>query len=282
MLPMTSTDDSLTNLQIIKKSIEQLEKGTRLLCLPENSLFMNLDDGPIPTGSTFTQDSKEIQTLAQIAKETQMHIHLGGIPWLRDGQVFNQALLITDHGEITEHYEKIHLFDVDLSGIKVTESVSYKAGASFASFTIAGWKFATCICYDLRFPELFLHYMQENPVDAFLVPAAFTTKTGELHWKPLLTARAIESQAYVVAAAQVGYHRDLKMEKLRKSWGQSLVIDPWGRTVAETESYGSFLDSNLVGHEPIRVILERDKIKSLRRSIPVAEHRRFQMELKLK
>lgn len=280
VLPMTSIDDSVTNLQFIKKAIKKIDKDVRLLCLPENSLYLNLGEAPIPKKAAFEGGSKEIETLQQLARENLLNIHLGGIPWLKDGDVYNEALLITEQGELFETYEKIHLFDVNLGpGIEICESRSYKAGNRFGTFEIDGWKFATCICYDLRFPELFLHYTEKEEVDVFLVPAAFTTKTGEIHWKPLLQARAIETQAYVMAAAQVGSHRDLKLEKMRKTWGQSLAIGPWGRVMGESANYRDYLDSNITEHEPITVMLEREKLLDYRRSIPVREHRHFKMEL---
>ncbi len=281
-LPMTSIDDSITNLQFIKLAIKKLDSDTRLLCLPENSLFLNLGKDPIPPKSAFTAQSKEIETLKQLALENKIWIHLGGIPWLKNESVYNEALLISDQGEVIETYEKLHLFDVNLGpGIEITESKSYQKGERTSVFEIDGWKFATAICYDLRFPELFLNYMQEEDVDVFLVPAAFTTKTGEIHWKPLLMARAIECQSYVIAPAQVGTHRDLKLEKIRKTWGQSLAISPWGRVLKETGNYRDYLDSTLAEHEPMSVVLDRQKLVDYRRSVPVRSHRRFKMEFKI-
>ncbi len=280
ILPMTSIDDPVTNLQFVKKAIKKLDDDVRLFCLPENSLFLNLDKKPIPKEAAFSKSSSEIQTLQQLAKENDLFIHLGGIPWLIDDKVYNEALVITSSGELIESYEKIHLFDVNLGpGIEVCESKSYNKGDHLAVFEVDGWKFATCICYDLRFPEIFVNYMETENVDAFIVPAAFTTKTGEIHWKPLLQARAIECQAYVFAPAQVGYHRDLKLEKLRKSWGQSLAISPWGRIEAETANYRDFLDSNVYEHEPITIVLDRAKINEYRKAIPVKDHRHYKMEL---
>ncbi len=281
ILPMTSIDDPVTNLQFIKKAIKKLDKDVRLFCLPENSLYLNLGQDPIPQKAALTAESKEIQTLSQLAKENSLFIHLGGIPWLKEGKVYNEALLITDQGDIVETYEKIHLFNVNLGpGVVVQESKSFCAGNRTNVFEVDGWKFATCICYDLRFPELFIHYMETENIDAFLVPAAFTTKTGEIHWKPLLQARAIECQSYVLAPAQVGYHRDLKLEKLRKTWGQSLAISPWGRIESESPNYRDFLDSNINEHDPITLVLDKQKLFDYRRSIPVREHRQFKMELK--
>lgn len=283
LLPMTSIDDSQFNLKTILNSLEKLPPSTRLLCLPENSLYFNLDKTPIPKSAAFSKDSPEIIELLKQAQEKNIYIHIGGIPWWIEGEVYNEALLLTPQGEIKETYEKLHLFDVELGpGIEICESKSYKAGNRLNTFEVDGWKIATCICYDLRFPELFIHYMENESVDAFLVPAAFTTKTGKTHWKSLLVARAIETQSFVLAPAQVGYHRDSKQEKLRKSWGQSLVIGPWGRVLEETSSFEDFLDSCLTDHQPINTVLRKVDMESYRKSIPVSQHRKFLMELKRK
>lgn len=283
LLPMTSVDDSLSNLKSILNSLDKVPSDTRLLCLPENSLYLNLDKSPIPRSAAFNKDSPEIIELLKQTQQRDLYIHLGGIPWWIDGEVYNEAVLLTPQGEVKETYEKLHLFDVNLgSGMEIYESKSYKAGERLSTFTVDGWKIATCICYDLRFPEIFLHYVANESVDAFLVPAAFTTKTGKTHWKSLLVARAIETQAFVLAPAQVGYHRDEKREKLRKSWGQSLVVGPWGKVLRETASFEGFLDSCLTDHQPINTVLKKADMESYRTSIPVSQHRKFLVELKKK
>lgn len=280
VLPMTSIDDSKTNLAFIKEAFQKLDPSVRLFCLPENSLYLNLDKSPIPREAAFSKDSPEILELCEMAKDKGTFIHLGGIPWLIDGEVYNEALVINDYGQLIETYEKQHLFDVNLGpGIEIMESRSYCGGHRLNTFEVDGWKIATCICYDVRFPEIFVHYMENEGVQAFVVPAAFTTKTGEIHWKPLLQARAIETQAYVIAPAQVGYHRDLKQEKLRKSWGQSLIFDPWGKVLQETPCFREFLDSKLTQHEPIHSVMEMESIEAYKKSIPVSDHRYYKMEL---
>ena len=161
----------------------------------------------------------------------------------------------------------------------IYESKSYTKGKRLSVFTIDGWKFATCICYDLRFPEIFIHYMEKEQVDVFIVPATFTVKTGQRHWKTLLKARAIETQSYVLAPAQVGYHRDFSRNKLRKSWGQSLVINPWGKVLEETSNYNEFLDLHSPEHEPISIEMKTTEIMNYRKSIPISHHRHFKTEL---
>ncbi len=278
LLPMTSVDDPKINIQTIKKAIAGLSSDVQMLCLPENSLYLNLGKTPIPKEKAFSEKSPEIQELQEICQKKKLNLHMGGIPWWYKGEVCNEALLIKKNGELVETYEKMHLFDVNLGpGLEISESKSYRPGHRFNIFDIDGWRFATCICYDLRFPEIFLHYVEEHDVDTFLVPAAFTTKTGEIHWKSLLLARAIETQCYVLAAAQVGYHRN--GENLRKSWGQSLAIGPWGDVLHETADYRDFLDSGSVQHLPITLTMFREKIESYRQSVPVQDHRRFHMGL---
>ena len=280
LLPMTSVDNPKVNLQTIKKGIEKLPSKIKFLCLPENSLYLNLGSDSIPKEKAFGLHSPEIKELQSLAKSKKLFIHLGGIPWLTNGKVFNEALLITESGEVIETYEKIHLFDVQLGpGLQVCESNSYIKGDRLSVFTIDGWKFATCICYDLRFPEVFIHYMENEQVDVFIVPAAFTVKTGKIHWKTLLQARAIETQSYILAPAQVGYHRNINQNKLRKSWGQSLVINPWGKILKETANYKDFLDSHFSEHEPISIDMETTEMTSYRESVPISRHRYFKMEL---
>lgn len=276
---MTSINDPQVNFKSITKAVHELQKKPQLFCLPENSLYLNLDKNPIPKSVAFHRNSPEILQLQELAVQEGLNIHLGGIPWLIENKVYNEALLIRKSGEVEETYEKIHLFDVNLGpGIEICESKSYNPGKRLSTFEIDGWKFATCICYDIRFPEIFIEYMKKD-VNVFLAPAAFTTKTGETHWKSLLMARAIESQAYVLAPAQVGYHRDGDKTQLRKSWGQSLAIDPWGRVSSETGSYKDFMDFHSREHMPIELEMDKGKIISYCQSIPVREHRAFKMEL---
>jgi nitrilase len=127
---------------------------------------------------------------------------------------------------------------------------------------IAGWRLGLSICYDLRFPELYRHYAREG-CQLLTVPSAFTVPTGRAHWEVLLRARAIENQAYVLAAAQAGSHPGG-----RQTWGHSMIIDPWGEIVAEAE------DSDAEGTLVIADI-DRQRVEDVRRQIPAQEHRRL-------
>jgi predicted amidohydrolase len=141
---------------------------------------------------------------------------------------FNTALVLGPDGKQLASYRKIHLFDVALQdGTSLSESSGTSAGRALVTFDIGRFRIGLSICYDLRFPELYRGLVSQG-ANVLLVPAAFTLHTGKDHWHPLLRARAIESQAYVVAAAQWGKH-----PRGRTTYGHSLVVDPWGTVVAE-------------------------------------------------
>jgi predicted amidohydrolase len=162
-------------------------------------------------------------------------------------------------------YSKIHLFDVDVEGAPpVRESDHFVNGSGPALIDFRGWKLGLSICYDLRFPELYLNYAQK--ADLILVPSAFLVPTGEAHWHVLLRARAIESQCYVAAPAQSGEHvSHLDSGQVRKTYGHSLIVDPWGRALEEMAS----------GLDIRTVELSRTPIEKARRQIPMKAHRRL-------
>ena len=146
-------------------------------------------------------------------------------------RIKNTLLWIDEQGEIAHRYQKLHLFDLDLSqdgGPVLKESTTTEPGNKILPpFKTSLGNVGAMICFDLRFPEISLTLKRQN-ADVLLYPSAFTVPTGKAHWLPLLRARAIECQAYVIAAAQVGAHNEKRV-----SYGHSIVIDPWGEVVAE-------------------------------------------------
>ncbi|KAF1975088.1 carbon-nitrogen hydrolase [Bimuria novae-zelandiae CBS 107.79] len=146
-------------------------------------------------------------------------------------KVTNTLLWISASGEITHRYDKLHLFDVDIAGgPTLRESASVERGPRIEDpFPTPLGKLGMLICFDLRFPEASLA-LRHRGAQILTYPSAFTVPTGKAHWATLLRARAIETQSYVVAAAQVGFHNE---EKTRRSYGHSMIIDPWGKVVAE-------------------------------------------------
>ncbi|MEV8641833.1 carbon-nitrogen hydrolase family protein [Mesorhizobium ciceri] len=207
--------------------------------------------------ASFTSEDKDIvvATARRLARELGIFLHIGSTAILRaDGKLANRALLFGPDGAALAAYDKIHMFDVDLdNGESWRESAAYEPGTEAVVTDIEGAKLGFAVCYDLRFPQLFRAEALAG-ADLLSVPAAFTRQTGEAHWHVLLRARAIENGAYVVAAAQGGLHEDG-----RETYGHSLIVDPWGRIIAEAAH-----------DEPAVIVAEIDPAQSLaaRKKIP--------------
>ena len=175
-----------------------------------------------------------VSTAAELARELGIHVHVGSTAIaVEDGRVANRGFLFAPDGKKICHYDKIHMFDVDLeNGESWRESAVYRPGseARMASLPFAELGFA--ICYDVRFPALFRAQATAG-AEVMTVPAAFTRQTGEAHWEILLRARAIENGVFVIAAAQAGVHEDG-----RETFGHSMIIDPWGKVLASAGGSG--------------------------------------------
>ncbi|MCJ8144897.1 carbon-nitrogen hydrolase family protein [Ancylobacter sp. A5.8] len=199
-----------------------------------------------------------------LAKELGIHLHIGSLAVkASEHRAANRAFLIGPDGNIRARYDKIHMFDVDLpNGDVYRESAAYRPGERAVLADLPEIRLGFSICYDLRFPALF-RALAEAGAGMIAVPAAFTQSTGEAHWHILLRARAIETGCYVLAAAQGGTH-----ENGRKTFGHSLIIDPWGTVIAEA------------GTEPCVIHAEIDpaKVAAVRARIPSLENgRRFEL-----
>jgi predicted amidohydrolase len=219
--------------------------------------------------SLILAEAKELASggdeLAELAKSKKIWLHLGSLPLREQGELSNASVLISPTGEVKCSYQKIHLFDISLPDqVPVRESDVFKPGSQPQILEINGWHIGQTICYDLRFSELFNWYAQHS-VELILVPSAFLVPTGKVHWEILLRARAIESQAYVVASAQAGHHIG-KAGGSRDTFGNSLVVDPWGQIIAQGKPEGP---------QTLLVMLDMDKVQSVRRQIPMKNHRRL-------
>jgi len=192
---------------------------------------------------------------AELAIELGIHVHVGSTAIARpDGKVANRSFLFSPDGSLVATYDKIHMFDVDLDkGESWRESATYEPGKQTVIAELPFAKLGLAVCYDLRFPQLFRAQALAG-AEVLTVPAAFTRQTGEAHWHVLLRARAIENGAFVIAAAQGGKHEDG-----RETFGHSMIVDPWGRIVAEADH-----------DEPAVVLAEIDPAASAdaRRKIP--------------
>lgn len=164
-----------------------------------------------------------------LARDLRIHLHAGSLAILRpDGKVANRAFVIGPDGEIAARYDKVHLFDVDLpNGESWRESNTYTGGASAIAVDLPQLRLGLSICYDVRFPYLY-RALAEAGAQMLSAPACFTRQTGEAHWLVLQRARAIETGSFMLSAAQAGRHEDG-----RETFGHSIIVDPWGRVLAE-------------------------------------------------
>lgn len=266
---MTSVDDVEINLKQMEDLLKEIflknqeQDSPRLVCFPENCLYMRLVEGEKIDG--FLIHSPVFKKLQEWAITYKTHLHLGSIPLYIENHFYNSSVLITPDGEIQPSYQKMHLFDIQLEGHKpLQESDVFRHGQHPHLLEVDGFRIGESICYDVRFAELYAQYARQE-VDLILVPAAFLVKTGQAHWQILLRARAIESQAYVLASAQSGTHESARGGK-RETYGHSLAVDPWGEVLADLKKPG-----------PAAVVLtlSKDKIAQVRRQIPMKFHRRL-------
>ena len=200
----------------------------------------------------------------ELARKHALHLHIGSLAVKHtDDRASNRGFLIDPQGEIVARYDKIHMFDVDLAnGESYRESNNYAPGESAVVSDLPWGRLGITICYDVRFPALY-RALAEAGATMLTVPSAFTRQTGEAHWHVLNRARAIENGSFVLAAAQGGKH-----ENNRETFGHSLIIDPWGRVLAEG------------GTEPGVVMAEIDpsEVAKARSRIPSLQHgRRFEV-----
>lgn len=175
------------------------------------------------------EDHPQLRRIGDLARQHALFVHIGSLAVpLADGRFANRSVLFAPDGKIVTTYDKIHLFDADIAGLNAyRESATYRGGEQAVTSDLGDFTLGMSICYDMRFPKLY-NSLANAGATLIAVPAAFTVPTGEAHWHVLLRARAIETGSYVIAAAQGGQHANG-----RATYGHSLVIDPWGRVIAE-------------------------------------------------
>lgn len=238
MVSGTNIDENIHTAKSLIDSAAQ--SGAELVVLPEYfSLMPTSDKDWVAAAETFG-DGPVQKAMSQAAKEAQIWLVAGTIPLKADDdQHFIDACIVYNpSGEVAARYDKIHLFQFERGDEHYEEAQTTQAGSEVKTVAIetweGAWKVGLSVCFDLRFPELF---RKLDTPDIITLPAAFTSFTGRAHWDPLLRARAIENQCYVLACAQGGNH-----ENGRQTWGHSILIDPWGATVAElTQGEGVLL-----------------------------------------
>ncbi|KAK4766218.1 hypothetical protein SAY87_007860 [Trapa incisa] len=226
---MTSTNNLTSNFAICSRLVkEAASAGAKLLCFPESFSYIGVENGDSLKISE-PLDGPIMQGYQSLARESNIWLSLGGFQekGKDDEHLCNTHVIIDNEGNIRSSYRKIHLFDVDVPGGMVYKESSFtEAGKDVVAVDSPVGRLGLSVCYDLRFPEIYqlLRFQHESQV--LLVPSAFTKVTGQAHWETLLRARAIETQCYVIAAAQAGKHNDK-----RESYGDTLIIDPWGTIV---------------------------------------------------
>ena len=265
-IQLSSQADVSANLDRAEARIaEAAAKGAKIALLPENFAYLGSDeagrraiaedlDGATPSGPI-------ARRLSDVARKHGVHILAGGMPERSadPDRPYNTLASFAPDGRLTGRYRKIHLFDVDLAERSYRESATSAAGTEPVVIEAAGLRIGLSICYDLRFPELY-RALAAKGADVLVVPAAFTVTTGKDHWHVLLRARAIESQTYVVAAAQWGKHPGGRM-----TFGKSCVVDPWGEIVAQASE----------GEGVALADVDPDYLQRVRQSLPSLQHRRL-------
>jgi nitrilase len=202
--------------------------------------------------------------LREMAVTHGIHVHGGSMGELAGDTLFNTTVVFSPEGRELARYRKIHLFDITTpDGQGYRESATYGAGDALVTCEIAGVKTGLAICYDMRFPEMFLALRRQG-VGLIMLPAAFTLQTGKDHWEVLLRARAIETQCYVAAPACTGPHLDGSGET-RFTYGHAMVVDPWGHVIARVSDGPGFATARI---DPARTEI-------VRQNMPVLEHRKL-------
>jgi deaminated glutathione amidase len=229
---------------------------------PEMSLLLDRDRSRAAHHVVQEEESAALEAIKDAAAAAQIWVHLGSMAVRagRDELLYaNRSLVIDNKGAVRARYDKIHLFDVDLpSGESWRESNAYRPGTEAVLLDSPLGSMGLSICYDMRFPDLY-SALAKAAVNVICVPAAFTVPTGRAHWHTLLRARAIEAEAFVIAAAQSGTHADG-----RETYGHSLVVDPWGEIVLDMGE----------GEGLAVVDLDLARIQEVRTQIPVHANRR--------
>jgi deaminated glutathione amidase len=256
---MNAANEKDDNIERVERLVAQAAAtGADVVMLPEKWTGIGPPD-LIRAVAESLDDGEATLAMRDWAKRHGITLHGGSIVERREGRekLSNTSVVVDPEGEIAAVYRKIHLFDVQVGGHVYRESETEEPGDQLVRTEVEGWKLGLTICYDLRFPELYRLLALEG-CEALAVPAAFTLYTGKDHWEPLLRARAIENQCFVVAANQWGSYADGKA-----AYGRSMIVDPWGVVLAQAPD----------GDGVISAELDHERIADVRRRIPALANR---------
>lgn len=257
LVQMRSGRSPQANLDAAIKLIGQAKSnGAAYVLTPEMTNIMELSRDKLFAAIVEEEHDTCLAAFRELARKLAIYLHIGSLAIKASPEkAANRSFLIDPKGEIVARYDKIHMFDVDLgNGESYRESRNFRAGETAVLCDLPWGRFGLTVCYDLRFPSLY-RALAEAGATVLTIPAAFTRVTGEAHWHVLVRARAIETGCFVLAAAQGGTH-----ENGRDTYGHSLVVDPWGRILAEG---GTDPDVIMAEIDPAEVAAARARIPSL-------------------
>ena len=257
MIQMRSGLDPTANLAAALKSInEAKEAGADYVLTPEMTNILTAKREQLFAKIVTEERDATLTTLREVARKLAIYIHIGSLAIKTSPEkAANRSFLIDRRGEVVARYDKIHMFDVDLAGGEsYRESNTYRPGELAMVADLPWGRLGLTVCYDLRFPALY-RALAEAGASFLAIPSAFTRQTGEAHWHVLQRARAIENGCFVFAAAQGGKH-----ENGRETYGHSLVVDPWGRILAEGGTEPGVVMAQI---DPSEVVAARSRIPSL-------------------
>ncbi len=251
---------NLSQLDLLIK--QAANDGAKVVLLPENFACINTDKEILNVAEEYGEGIIQ-DFLAKTARQNAIWLVAGGLPIKQENQEkVRQALLVyDDQGAVQARYDKIHLFDVliEESGESHHESSTFDPGDQVVVVETPYGTLGLSICYDLRFPELYRQLVDQG-AEILLVPSAFTKITGFAHWDALIRARAIENLAFVVAAAQGGYHYNG-----RETYGHSMIVDPWGRILAQQPQGTGVILANV----------DLGRLQQTRKNFPVLSHKKL-------
>lgn len=259
-LQMNSQGDKDVNLAQAQRLVEgavELERPD-LIILPEYYACLAPTREEFHASAEVFPDGPSYALMSRLAKEHRVTIHAGSVVERDGNRFYNTTLVFGPDGQELVRYRKIHLFDVDVpGGIRYRESETIARGEDVVTYTVDDFTVGCSICYDLRFPEMF-RKLRDMGADAIALPAAFTLQTGKDHWEVLARARAIETQTYFLATAQIFTHAD----GTKACYGHTMAIDPWGHVMAQCSDTVGFVTSRL----------DKAYLERIRQNLPVADH----------
>nr|WP_319514349.1 carbon-nitrogen hydrolase family protein [uncultured Cohaesibacter sp.] len=262
---LRSGRDPAHNLDEAERLIREARRdGAEYIQTPEQTATMEMNRKAMMAVLSSEEDDEGLKRMQALAEELDIWLHIGSMSFLvktcDEVKAANRSLLISPAGRIAARYDKVHMFDVDLeNGESYRESASFVPGEKAVNAILPWGTLGLTICYDLRFPYLYRALCNQKGASILAIPAAFTKRTGQAHWEVLMRARAIENGAFVIAAAQGGKH-----ENGRKTYGHSIIVDPWGTVLAEAQDEPCFIAADI----------DMTRVDVCRKAIPSLQHDR--------